>query len=357
LPTAASIENPVDVLAGSGPAIYALALHALLADPGVDAVLVIVVPQEWFLPTGLAEVIGEMASLYAKPVLASLMGSAAADEARQVLHQWRVPGFAFPEQAASALAAMARRQEWLQQPEGTALEPAEVAAWRPAGRAALARREWSGGLAAYGIRLPAARLAANGDEAVQAARDIGFPVALKLASSHISHKSEVGGVVLNVADAAAVSAAYRQVIETARAARPDATLLGVWVQPMLSGGQEIIVGIRRDAQFGPLVLVGSGGIEVELQRDVALDMAPLTYAQAERLLDETQAGARLKGWRGAPPGDRTAVLDTIVRLAQLACDLPEIAELEINPLVVLPAGLGALAVDVRGVLAAGQPVV
>jgi len=357
LPAGANVDNPVDVLAGSGPAIYTLALDALLADRGVDAVVVIVVPQEWFLPTGLAEVIGEMASLHAKPVLASLMGSAAADQARQVLHQWHVPGFAFPEQAASALAAMARRQEWLQQPEGTALDAADAAACRPAGRAALARRDWNGLLAAYDIRLLASRLAANAGEAVEAARDIGYPVALKLASPDISHKSDVGGVALNLADAAAVCAAYQQIVEAARAARPDAALQGVWVQPMLSGGQEVIVGVRRDAQFGALVLVGSGGVEVELQRDVALDVAPLTAAQAGRLLDSTWAGTRLKGWRGAPPGDRAAVVDTIVRLAQLACDLPEIAELEINPLMVLPAGSGALAVDVRGVLAAGQPVI
>jgi acetyl coenzyme A synthetase (ADP forming)-like protein len=359
LPAAASVENPVDVLAGSGPAVYALALDALLADPGVDAALVIVVPQEWFLPTGLAEVIGEMASRFDKPVLASLMGSAAADQARQVLHQWHVPGFAFPEQAASALAAMARRQEWLRQPEGSALEPADLAdlaARRPAARESLARCDWNGLLAAYGIRLVTTRLASSGDEAVQAALDLGFPVALKLASPDITHKSAVGGVALNLSDADTVRGAYCRIVERARTARPDAALLGAWVQPMLGGVQEVIVGVRRDAQLGPLVLVGSGGVEVELERDVALDVAPLTYAQAERLLDRTRVGTRLNGWRGAARGDRAALLDAMVRLAQLACDMPEIAELEINPLVVLPAGSGALAVDVRGALAAGRAV-
>jgi acetyltransferase len=119
---------------------------------------------------------------------------------------------------------------------------------------------------------------------------------------------------------------------------------------MLSGGQEIIVGVRRDPQFGPLALVGQGGVDVELLRDVAIGVAPLSRSRAERMLDSTRGGVRLKGWRGAAPADRVAVLDAMLRLSQIACDFPEISELEINPLYVLPEGQGAFAVDVRGVV-------
>jgi len=134
----------------------------------------------------------------------------------------------------------------------------------------------------------------------------------------------------------------------ARETNPSASIQGVLVQKMITGGQELIVGVRRDPQFGPLALVGSGGVEVELLRDVATGIAPLSHNRAERLLQNTRAGLRLKGWRGLPPGDKKAVIAAMRRVAQIACDFPEIAELEINPLYVLPEGEGAFALDVRG---------
>jgi succinyl-CoA synthetase beta subunit len=173
-------------------------------------------------------------------------------------------------------------------------------------------------------------------------------VVLKLDSPDFSHKSDVGGVALNLTDRAAVQTAFENILGAARAASPEATIQGVLVQKMLSGGQELIAGVRRDPQFGPLALVGSGGVEVELLRDVATAIAPLSEAQASRLLDDTRAGVRLKGWRGMPPADRPAAIEAMRRVAQIACDFPEIDELEVNPLYVLPDGEGTYAVDVRG---------
>jgi acetyltransferase len=219
---------------------------------------------------------------------------------------------------------------------------------RDAARAALGRGDLTGMLAAYGIALPPSRLALDADQAVRLAGEIGYPVVLKLVSPDITHKSDVGGVALDLADGGAVRAAFERIVASARSAHPDATIEGVLVQKMLTGGQEIIVGARRDAQFGPLTLVGQGGVDVELMRDVATGIAPLARSQAERSLDATRAGIRLKGWRGSPPADRAAVLQAMLRLSQVACDFPEIAELEINPLYVLPEGQGAFAVDVRG---------
>jgi acetyltransferase len=348
LPAAASAENPVDVLAGSGPGTYAVALDALLSDPTVDAVIVIMAPNDWFLPASLAEVIAEAAEVHHKPVLASIMGLASVDQALTILHQRRVPNFAFPERAASTLAAMLARRRWLETPAELPVELTGVD--QVAARAALDQGDFAGLVAAYGIELPPTQMAVDANEAVRLAEEIGYQVALKLVSSDITHKSDVGGVVLNLADAEAVRAAFEAVITSARTAYPDATIEGVLVQKMVDKGQELIVGVRRDPQFGPLALVGRGGIEVELLRDVAMGVAPLTRSQAERMLDSTRTGVRLKGWRGSPPADRAAVLDAMLRLSQAACDFPEIAELEINPLYVLSAGQGAYAVDVRGVV-------
>jgi len=169
-------------------------------------------------------------------------------------------------------------------------------------------------------------------------------------SPNFSHKSDAGGVILDLADGAAVEVAYERIMTRVRALEPEATINGLLVQRMLKGGQELIVGVRRDPQFGPLVLVGSGGVEVELRRDVALGIAPTGNYQAGRMLDETLAGVLLKGWRGVPPGDRQAAISVVRRVAQMGHDLPEIQELEINPLYVFPEGSGAYALDVRGAL-------
>jgi acetyltransferase len=348
LPDAASVENPVDLLAGSGPGTYAVTLDALLSDSNVDAVIVIAVPNDWFLPASLAEVIAEAAEVHHKPVLASIMGLASVDQALTILHQRRVPNFAFPERAASTLAAMLARQRWLDTPAEPPVELTDVD--RDAARAALDRSDFAGLLAAYGVVLPPAQLAADADKACKLADVIGYPVALKLVSADITHKSDVGGVALNLADDEAVRAAFNRIVTSARSAYPEVIIEGVLVQKMLTRGQELIIGVRRDPQFGPLALVGRGGIDVELLRDVAMGIAPLTPSQAERMLDSTRAGVRLKGWRGTPPGDRAAVLDAMLRLSQAACDFAEIAELEINPLYVLPEGQGAFALDVRGVV-------
>jgi acetyl coenzyme A synthetase (ADP forming)-like protein len=346
LPAAASVENPVDVLAGSGPGTYAVALDALLSDPTVDSVIVIMAPNDWFLPASLAEVICEVAAVHHKPVLASIMGLASVDQALAILHQRRVPNFAFPERTPSALAAMLARRHWLDTPPEAPVELNDID--QDGASAAFKRGDLAALVASYGVRLPPTQLATSAGQAARLAGEIGYPVVLKLASPDITHKSDVGGVVLDLTDADAVRAAFDRIVASALAAYSDAAIEGVLVQKMLAKGQEIIVGVRRDAQFGPLALVGQGGVDVELLRDVAMSIAPLSFSQAERMLDSTRAGVRLKGWRASPPADRSAVLDAMLRLAQVACDFPEITELEINPLYVLPQGQGAFAVDLRG---------
>ncbi len=373
VPAAASVENPVDVLAGSGPATYALCLDALLADETVDAVVVITAPQDWFEPVSLAEVVGEVGNSplgRRKPLLASIMGLASTSDATQVLHRRRIPNFAFPERVGSTLAAMWQRRRWLdalgEQAPPSALEhydeemvqtaveaglqvvrseqgdaDAESAAWMPP-------EQVEAVLAASGIRTPRSGLAPTLEHALALAKSIGYPVALKVAMPGLVHKSDVGGVVLNIETPAALQAAFEGLIASLRQRTPvPAAIEGVYVQQMVRGVAEVIVGAVRDAQFGPLVMVGAGGVEVELRGDVAFELAPLTRRQAEAMLERTTVGRRLAGFRGAPPADREAVLDVLLRLAQIMLDHPAVAEMEINPLIVMPEGQGAVAVDAR----------
>jgi acetate---CoA ligase (ADP-forming) len=202
-------------------------------------------------------------------------------------------------------------------------------------------------LTAYGIPVPPVALAETAVQATSLAAEMGYPVALKIASPDIPHKSDIGGVLLNREDAEEVSAGFKTIMARAKAAHPKAQILGVDVQKMIPGGQEVIVGAVQDPQFGPLVMFGSGGVEVEGLQDVAFALAQLTQQEAEEMLASTWAGRKLNGYRHMPPADKTAVLDVLYRLGQLVADFPQFAEIEINPLRVLPAGHGVFAVDAR----------
>jgi succinyl-CoA synthetase beta subunit len=202
-------------------------------------------------------------------------------------------------------------------------------------------------LEAYGIPVLKLKLARNAEEALACFQQIGGTAAIKVASPDIPHKSDVGGVILNLEDAPSVRAGFNAVIQRARAAYPQAKIQGAYLQQMVPSGQEVIVGAVQDPQFGALVMFGSGGIEVEGLKDLAFALAPLTDPEAEYMLGSTWAGRKLRGFRNLPPADRQAVRQVLFRLAQLAADHPNLAEIEINPLRVLPAGQGVAAIDIR----------
>ena len=356
LPEAASVRNPVDMLAAAGAAEYANGLGALVADDGVDSLMVILAPPPMTTAAGIAGAVIPMIRSASKPVIVTLMGEEMIANAARLFRQARVPDYRFPERAASALRVLADRSEQLAAP---AERIEALKGLRPeSARRALARgtRGEAGFLdplaaaqvaRAYGIPVPEEVLAHSPAQAAAAARKLGFPVALKIASPDIPHKSDVGGVVLDVKDEVGVRQAYERILAQARTALPSARLDGVSLQPMLPPAQEVIVGVVRDEQFGPLVMFGSGGVEVEGLKDVAFALAPLTRRETEALLDATWAGRRLKGFRNIPAADRKAAVDVVMRLGQLAEDLPQIAEIEVNPLRVMPGKGGAVAVDVR----------
>jgi acetyltransferase len=344
LPKAASSKNPVDVLAGSGPATYTLALEALLTDETVDAVVVIQAPQDWFLPASLAEVVGETAGLHHKPVIASIMGKASVDEALNILHKRRVPNVAFPERAASILSAMVQRKEWM---NSDYLQPQDAAEFIPADTESMIQNEqWEKLVEAYGIKLPEQRISKRLDCAIEASNQIGYPVVMKLIAKNHSHKSDIGGVQINLRDDEEVKNAWRKINESAEKA--NAKMDGVVIQKMLNNGQEVIIGIKQDEQFGPLVLFGTGGTDVELYKDVQTAIAPLSDSEATQLINSTIAGKKLKGWRNLPSADIQEVKKALISMSRLAVNHPEIKEMEMNPLFVLEEGKGAFAVDIRG---------
>ena len=365
LPPAASLHNPVDMLASASPDQYAACLSVLLDDPGVHAVMVILPPPPMFTAGAVAKSMIPVIHAAEKPVVVALMGERLIQEAVEHFRAARVPEYRFPERAASALATLAERSEYLEEidVDPDAQSASDFGALpgidKAAVKAVLAEQGLSGKngflpaeavnriMTAYGIQMPVMELAQSQEEAINICKRTGFPVALKVASADIVHKSDVGGIALGLGDDQAVRQSFRMVIENARAARPEADILGVHIQRMIPTGQEVIVGSVQDPQFGALVMFGSGGVEVEGLRDVDFALAPLGEREACQMLENTWAGKKLKGYRNIPPADRSAVLDVLRRMAQLAADFPRLLEVEINPLRALAPGQGAYALDVR----------
>jgi len=372
----AQVAGPVDMLGGADETHYRRALAAVLADPAVDGVLAILTPQSLSRPLAIVEALHAAVQAQAqpaKPVLACLMGKASVEAAHAAAHAVELPPYTFPEDAVEAFSILWRRGRWTNQQisksanqqvnksadgELAAVQRAKarrevqnaILIARAAGKHALDAVEARPLLAAYGLATPAEALATSPYDAAGFAARIGFPVAMKLISPDILHKTEARGVILNVESEAAASAAFSTLVERAHDSHPGARIRGVQVQQMIAGGQEVIVGIKRDPIFGPLVMFGLGGIYVEVLADVSFRLAPLTAADAEEMIDEVRSAKLLAGVRGAPAADRVALIEAIVRIGRLAADHPEIAELDVNPLLVLPDGQGAIAVDVRIIL-------
>jgi acetyltransferase len=355
LPVASALYNPVDLLGDAGPERYAQALRILADDPGVNSFLVLLTPQQTTRPDEAAEAIIEAAHASGRTTLAVLMGEDAVEPARRALAAASVPAYRYPEIAVDALAAMERYVAMRSLPlvvapvidaDREAVE-AVFERTRAASRHFLLEDDAALVASAYGIARPAGSLARDRSAALRIANEVGYPVALKVASPDILHKSDIGGVALGVADDAALSRAWDDVLDRTHRRMPDAAVWGAMVQKMVPPGFEVIVGMERDPTFGPLLMFGLGGIYVEVLHDVAFRLAPLDRAEARRMIDQTRGAALLKGARGADASDIDAITDVLVRIAALATDFPEIVELDINPLVVGRRGGGALAADIR----------
>jgi acetyltransferase len=344
----ASVQNPVDMVAGATADNYRRALAALLADRGVESVLVIFVPPITHDPVAVARAVFEAARRSAKPVVGCFMSR---DEvlraiSAQAEQDW-VPVYLYPESAVRALKALDERRRILER------EPGRIRRFRVdrAGAAAVLREGWLGVAArrelsrAYGVPAVPGGLARSPREAIAIAERVGYPVVLKLSVPAVVHKSDVGGVILDVPDEAGVRAAF------ARLQRRDAE--GVNVQKMLPGGREVVVGFSSDPSYGPVLMFGLGGIYVEVLKDVSFAVCPVSDVRARELLREIRGYPILQGVRGRPGVDERALVEVIQRLSQLALDHPRIAELEINPLLLFEKGACAVDMRVRVAGAAG----
>ena len=358
LPAAASAANPIDVLGDALADRYELAIHAALSDPNTGGVIVILTPQVMTQIEETARAVGEAARQHDKPVMACFMGQATVGPGVDILNEMKVPNYRVPERAVAALAAMSRYRQWREQPplqvtrfdvdNGKVREVLDRV--RQEGRVTIGDAEAREIMQAYGLPMPPSALASTAEEAVAAAERIGYPVVMKIASPDILHKTDIGGVKLNLNTPGDVRDAFDLLVFRATRYMPDAEIWGCLVQQQVRGGKEVILGMSRDPQFGPLLLFGLGGIYVEALKDVTFRVAPIDGREAREMMGEIRAHSLLRGVRGEPPSDLEAIVDTLLRMSQLVTDFPEIAEMDINPLIVFEQGKGALGIDMRLVL-------
>lgn len=360
LPGAASAANPVDVLGDALADRFEFALQEVLNDPVVDGVIVIVTPQAMTEIEATAHAVGRLSQKADKPILGCFMGEARINAGVDALWGYGVPNYPYPERAADALAAMsAYRKEQERRIFGVVpidVDKAPVRELfdrvRDEGRVSIGDAEAWEVLKAYGFNVPRSRLAATPEEAVDIADEFGYPVVMKIASPDILHKTDVGGVKVNLRSPGDVRDAFDLMIYRAGRYVPGARVWGCQVQEMVHGGREVLLGMSRDPQFGPLVAFGLGGIYVEALKDVSFRVAPFSPREADEMIREIRAYRLLEGVRGEPPSDHMAMVDALLRISQLVSDFPEIVELDINPLMVFEEGRGAMAIDMRLVLAA-----
>jgi len=363
LPPHWSHGNPIDILGDASPDRYARALEIAARDPNSDGLLVILTPQAMTDPTPTAEKLEPFAQSTGKPVLASWMGGTDVEAGETILNRANIPTFGYPDTAARMFTTMwrfARNLRALYETPTIADDEDDhslnrahadeiVNAARRAGRTILTEFESKQLLAAYGISTVPTRIAAGEAQAIEMASEMGYPVALKLHSETITHKTDVGGVHLNLADAGAVRRAYRAIESSVREKAGAGHFQGVAVQPMIQlDGYEIIVGSSVDPQFGPVLLFGSGGQLVEVYRDRALALPPLNSTLARRMMERTTILNALRGVRGRPPVDLAALEQLLVRFSQLVVEQRWIKEIDINPLLVSHERL--IALDARVVL-------
>ena len=362
LPPMASSVNPVDMIASAGPDAYRRTLESVLASDDVDAVIVIFTPVDLVGAGAVIQAIrdgvagGRASGGAGKPVVACVMAEGGQPPPIDCPGE-QLPAYAFPENAAHALGKAATHAEWTRQQPGLlwGFDDLQVDDARDACRTALAERgeTWLQGdevhrvLNAFRFPLIAGTLCRTPNEAAAFAATIGFPVVAKVSSAAIQHKSDIGGVRINLADGPSVQQAFADILAAIRRHAPEAPFDGVTIQPMLLAGVETMMGIVQDPLFGPLIGFGLGGVHAEILGDVRFRIAPLTDRDVDELLREIKGFRLLEGYRGHAPADVLALRELLLRLSRLADEIPEIAELDLNPVIALPPGHGCRVVDAR----------
>jgi acetyltransferase len=354
LPLSASVANPVDVLGDSDEKRYAFALKHLLADPNVDGVVTIWTPTLMAETEAVAKAIAEVAKGAGKPVLGCLMSLGEPRKIAEALGG--IPSYTLPETAVKTMSMLAYYGQWLNRPRTEVKQFDDVKTARvhelvqlvkSRERKFITEPEAHEILACYGLPTLPSALVKTPDEAVEAARKIGYPVVIKIVSPDILHKTEFGGVRVNIAGDMALRSEYALLLKAVSERKPGADIWGVFVQKMARKGREFILGMNRDPQFGPLLMFGLGGIMVELLKDVTFRVAPVRELSAQTMLTEIKGYKLITGFRGEPPADWDKIVESIERLSQLVMDFPELDEVDINPFVAYERGKGAVCLDAR----------
>ncbi len=359
LPVTASTANPVDVIGDADTTRYRAALELLIADENVDALIPIWAPTLMAESKDIASITADIGAKSDKPILACIQSMMNPMEIRRQLMRDHIPHYQFPENAARALAAMVEFSEWSRRPQGEVkifpdVKPQVVKEifTRVQGRPTRFVSEPEGHeiLRAYGLPVPPSKLTKTLDEALATAKEIGYPVVIKIVSPDTLHKTEFGGVRINITDEARLKSEHADLLAGVKAKKPDADIWGVLVQKMAPKGTETILGMNRDPSFGPILMFGLGGILVEVLKDVTFRIAPLNDISTDSMVCGIKAVKILQGYRGEAPRDVTKIKECLQRLSQLVTDFKEISELDINPLLVYEEGKGALVLDARFLL-------
>jgi acetyltransferase len=356
LPPTASIHNPVDIIGDATHQRYEAAISDVLADEGVDGAVVILTPQAMTDVLQTAQIVARVVKGVNKPVLCSFMGIMDVSAGVDHLQEQGIPNYIFPEAAVRSLAAMVRfgeklapRSRWhrLVKVDCSAFRYLISEVLEKAKSCYLPENEVSRLLGCYGLPLLKSRLVTDPDQIEAAAKYVGLPLVMKIVSPQIVHKSEAGGVKIGIKSLDEAYAAYAEIVVGAKRFDPTAKIAGVNLMQMAGRGVEVILGANRDRCFGPIVMFGMGGTLVEVLRDVTFRLAPMWESSAENMIKGIRAFDVLKGVRGNPPSDIAAIKDCILRLSQMLEDNPEIAELDINPLIAYPEGQGCAVADCR----------
>ncbi len=356
IPQHGSARNPVDIVGDADYNRFEKVLVEVLSNKNVGSVVTMCTPSATLDYNGLARTIVKTSKNSGKTMLSALMGLAEGYENKQILSDGGIPHFMYAEPAIKTLNAMYIYRDWLGSPRS---KPHEFKVDKEKvktifdkilreGRRNVLEEEGYEVLTSYGFSTPKSVLGTTEEECASAAKDeIGYPVVMKIVSPQIIHKSDAGGVKVGLKNEGDVRSAFREIVNSAKSYKSDARIEGVLVQEMITSAKEIILGAKQDPLFGPLVMVGLGGIYVEVLKDVVFRLAPIDKQEAEKMVESIKAIKSLKGIRGEAPSDLAGLVDSLQRLSQLITDFPEIAEFDINPLLVLEEGKGVRVVDVR----------
>jgi acetyltransferase len=361
LPAAAAVGNPVDVIGDADPDRYVKAFDILQDDEKIDSIIGVSTPQNMTRPLELAEKLAA-AHRGKKPLLTAFMGGQEVAAAKDRLMALGIPNYPAPDRAVAALKAMCDYAAWRRRsarivtrfPANHRRVDRVIQMQTRSGAPQIAEIEAKEILRAYGFNVLEGHLARTAEEAVDIAERIGFPVVLKISSPDIIHKSDFGGVRINLANSEQVRDAFDLMMLRIQKRAPQAHLRGAFVEKMGERGREVILGMTRDPQFGPMLMFGLGGIFVEVMKDVTFHLAPITADEAMQMLMGTRSYALLQGARGQAPVDLEAIAGALQRISQLATDYPQISELDINPFIVGPVGMQPYVADARMTLSTAR---